>query len=211
MTRWMRWWFIAGMTLTVLVYLPALDAGFVFDDLDNIQRPAGVHWESLSWSSVRGLVDSTLIPRRVVANGTFGLNYLVGGLEPVGYHAVNVVIHLLVGLALVWLVGVYLRGVGWGGGDWSVGLAVVVPVLLYLVHPLNTQAVTYVVQRMASLAALFCLVAFGAYLVGRSRGVWRAAWPWYVVALVAWLVALCNLLWTLPSRAGVNPRQYQMR
>jgi Flp pilus assembly protein TadD len=180
-----------GVVLTVLAYLPALDAGFVFDDKPNILDPPGVHWTALTWEGARDLLTYTMIPRRVVANFTFALNHLVGGLDPWGYHLVNVLIHVAVGLALVWLAWVYVRlAAGVGRSTLGMVWVVVVPVVLFLVHPLNTQAVTYVVQRMALLAALFSVLALAAYLVGRGRGEWRRGVPWYVGALVLWVLAL---------------------
>jgi hypothetical protein len=180
----------AGVLLAGLAYLPALDADFVFDDPPNIVAQSGIHWTEFSVEAVRGLRDSTLIPRRVVANTTFALNHLVGGLDPWGYHLVNILVHLAVGLALAWVAFLYLRAVLPGKDRDALALAVVVPVVVFLVHPLNTQAVSYVVQRMASLVALFCLLAFGAYLVGRNKPIQRGRWPWYVAAVVLWGLAL---------------------
>jgi hypothetical protein len=156
------------MLLTAIVYLPALDAGFVFDDRINIEQASGVHWTEVSPGVIGGLLDSTLIPRRVVANASFALNHLAGGLAPRGYHLVNVLIHLAVGLTLAWAAFLYLRMVFPARERQQLGMAAVVPVVLFLVHPLNTQAVTYVVQRMTSLAALFSLLAL-------ARGSWPSA------------------------------------
>jgi hypothetical protein len=63
------------------------------------------------------------------------------------------------------------------------------PVGLFLLHPLNTQAVTYVVQRMASLAALFTLLAFASYLAARYGRSARSRW-WYVAALIFWMLGI---------------------
>jgi tetratricopeptide (TPR) repeat protein len=68
-------------------------------------------------------------------------------------------------------------------------LAALVCTGVFLLHPLNTQAVTYVVQRMASLAALFTLVAFASYLVARHGNSSRSRW-WYAAALAAFLLGL---------------------
>ncbi len=180
---------LLGVVVTLLAYRPALEAGFFFDDRQNIEQASGVRWTAVSLEALRGLRDSTLIPRRVVANTTFALNHLVGGLDPWGYHLTNVLLHLAVGLALAWVAWLYVREVRPDEAPDTVALAVAVPVVVFLVHPLNTQAVTYVVQRMASLVALFSLLAFGMYLVGRRRRL-RDAWPWYLGALGSWVLAL---------------------
>jgi hypothetical protein len=180
---------LLGVVVTLLAYRPALEAGFFFDDRQNIEQASGVRWTAVSLEALRGLRDSTLIPRRVVANTTFALNHLVGGLDPWGYHLTNVLLHLAVGLALAWVAWLYVREVRPDEAPDTVALAVAVPVVVFLVHPLNTQAVTYVVQRMASLVALFSLLAFGMYLVGRRRRL-RGAWPWGLGALGSWVLAL---------------------
>lgn len=143
-------WAVAVLTVgpivTVLAYLPALGAGFVFDDKFNIVDQVGVHWTSISWEAVRGLFTDTLLPRRFVANLSFALNHLVGGLDPMGYHLVNIVIHLGVGLAVALLALEYLRRSRESPADAHVvPTAAAVAAVVFLVHPLNTQAVAYVV------------------------------------------------------------------
>ena len=66
-----------------------------------------------------------------------------------------------------------------------------VAVGVFLLHPLNTQAVSYVVQRMASLAALFTLLAFASYLMARYRANSLSRW-WYVASTLFWLLGLSS-------------------
>lgn len=76
---------------------------------------------------------------------------------------------------------------GGAAGTLTVATAAAV---LFLVHPLATQAVTYVVQRMTSLATLFSLLCLGAYLKGRQAEGARGRIPWLAAAGVAGLLAL---------------------
>jgi hypothetical protein len=178
-----------GAAVAVLAYLPTLGAGFVFDDKFNIVDQAGVHWTAISWDRIRGLFTDTLLPRRFAANLSFALNHLVGGLDPTGYHLVNVLIHLGVGLALAMLVLEYLRQSRDSTADGRLApTAAAVAAVVFLLHPLNTQAVAYVVQRMASLAALFTILAFWAYMVGRRRATRRVRW--FMLAGALWLVGV---------------------
>ncbi|HEY5654429.1 MAG TPA: hypothetical protein VIS04_01225, partial [Woeseiaceae bacterium] len=153
--------------LTLWAYKPALDAPFVFDDIPNIVNSPAIRWTEYSWENVVYLSDSSLLRTRPVANFSFALNHLHGGLEPRGYHLANVLIHLLTGAALLWLCVLYARNSGHvnmlAASNWQLVGPALLPVGLFLLHPLNTQAVTYVVQRMASLAALFTLLAFASY------------------------------------------------
>lgn len=188
--RW-PWLLLAvGAVITSVSYRPALDTGFVFDDQPNIVDAGALHWTDISPNSVRAMVDSAWLPERVVANATFALNHRVGGLEPFGYHLVNVLIHLAVGMALFWFITLYLRADGSSSRSTSTLFAASAAATLFWVHPLNTQAVTYAVQRMTSLAALFGLLTLAFYLVGRSRESRREAAPWWVAAFVMWLLAI---------------------
>lgn len=184
---------IVVLAVTAWAYWPALDAGFVLDDTTSIIDNLAVHWQHLSWDAVKGVRSSSFLPRRLVANLSFGLNHLAGDLDPFGYHLTNIVIHLLVGLVLAWLIRVYLvvtdDSDDLGSSLWQC-CAVVVPAALFLVHPLNTQAVTYVVQRMTSLAALFALLALALYVTGRSRTGRGRRWLWLTGAFLCWLVGL---------------------
>jgi dolichol kinase len=176
------------MALTVWTYLPAVRADFVFDDVTSVIENPALHWESLSWDAFRGLTESVRLPRRIVANFTFALNHLAGGLDPGGYHLFNILVHLGVGAALALFIWLYLRSEPKPQDRWTKLLAVTLPSALFLVHPLNTQAVTYVVQRMASLATLFVLLSMAMYLAARTRALRGPKTLWY--ALSALFLAL---------------------
>ena len=163
-----RAWIFLGFAVvatTVVAYLPSLRAGFYFDDLNNIVDLPVLHWNEFSFEGLIQIASSALLPERLVANLTFALNHVVGGLDPAGYHLVNLLIHLLVGAALAWVCFEYvmanceMRCSKPAAAAYSIAASTV-----FLLHPLNTQAVTYVVQRMASMATLFALVSFGCFL-----------------------------------------------
>lgn len=184
---------LAVAAVTVWSYSSGLDAPFVLDDVRNIVDSPALHWTELSIDNVNAALESSLLRNRPVANISFALDHLAGGLEPRAFRVTNVVIHLLVGAALLWLGMLYCR-FAQARGEMSESssatlLMVSLPVCLFLVHPLNTQAVTYVVQRMASLAALFCIVAIACYLVARHRAMPRAK-LWFGGSALALLLAM---------------------
>ncbi|MCH7590596.1 hypothetical protein IIB34_06130 [PVC group bacterium] len=86
-------------------------------------------------------------------------DYKIAGLDVRMYHATSVIVHILVGVSLFWLF--YLvterRGLSLVGA------------LLYTVHPLHTEAVSYISGRADPLMALFMLWAFGLYIMSRKR------------------------------------------
>jgi len=180
------------VALTVLVYWPGMQAGFYFDDLNNILEVPALHWTSLSLDGVWQVIDGALLRGRALSNLSFAVNHLYGGLDPAGYHWVNLIIHLLVGVTLVW-VAVLFTGAGLPRPsrlDKKLFFAIVASAF-FLLHPLNIQSVTYVVQRMTSLATLFTLLSFGCYLTARLCEGVRTGF-WFLLSAVCFLLALVS-------------------
>ncbi len=144
-------------------YWNALQAGFVFDDHLLILKNPHIAQGGSLWQAV---TDSS---RPVVAL-TLALNYRLGGHTPWGYHAFNVLVHLLAGLVLFALLRRTLAtpSLPAGHADRSLGLAFTVA-LLWIIHPLQTESVTYVIQRGESLTGLFYLATIYAALRSAQR------------------------------------------
>jgi cytochrome c-type biogenesis protein CcmH/NrfG len=172
------------VAITVLAYYPGMAAGFYFDDLQNILHAPALHWTEFSLSNVSSALREAQITSRPVANITLAFNHLASGLDPAPYHWTNLVIHLAAGLALFWVITLFQRH--HGVGHQNIAL---LAVLLFLVHPLNIQATTYVVQRMTSLATLFVLLSLGSYISGRFRPDTASRWTWFVLAGICFLLA----------------------
>jgi Flp pilus assembly protein TadD len=129
---------------------------------------------------------------RIVGNFTFALNYRAGGLEPAGYHAVNLAIHLGSAALVYLLVVLALRAPFFerrGAGEDAGAPLPFLAALLFVVHPLQTGAVTYVTQRFTSLATFLYLLAAVLYLAFRLRGGGAARAAAYAGALAAALLA----------------------
>lgn len=144
------------------VYANALSTPFLFDDTE-IPDNASLH--TLSWDTVRGT-------SRPLVQLSFALNWALGGAEPFGYHVVNVVVHCLAALTLYGIAARTLRTT-------AMPLAIA---LAWALHPLQTESVTYVIQRAESLMALCYLVTL--YAVVRGAAAARPA-PWYAAAVAA--------------------------
>ncbi len=172
---------------TAGVYWNSLGGAFVLDDhawiLDNasITRLANL-------GEVLFPTDSPAVAGRPIVSLTLAVNYALGGLNPVGYHVVNVVIHALAALVLLGVVRRTLLSPRMGGRFAQTALPLAAAVgLVWAVHPLTTAAVTYVIQRTESLAALFYLLTVyctirGATVANAARS--RAV-AWYVAAAAA--------------------------
>ncbi|HEY5789554.1 MAG TPA: tetratricopeptide repeat protein, partial [Gammaproteobacteria bacterium] len=143
-------------------YLPAFAVPFQFDDLPNIVHNPAVHAEQPA--DLLRVLDSPVSASRPTALLSFALNHLAGGLEPFGYHAVNLALHAANGLllyALLWLLA--------PAGEPLARRLAFFAALLWLLHPVQTQAVTYVVQRMTALATLFYLLGLLVFVL-QQRG-----------------------------------------
>ncbi len=175
--------------LSILIYQNSFRAGFQFDDFKAIVENA----------SIRDIRNIPLIFRtngtRSVLFLTFALNYHFGGTSTWGYHLVNLFLHIFNGI-LVYLVVVgmskaYSAGHLNKGGN-SVALF---SSLLFVVHPIQTEAVTYIISRSSVLCTTFYLLSF--YLFIRARGGGREApyiFPngagYYLFSILCFLLAL---------------------
>ena len=134
-------------TLIVAAYLPAFGAGFVWDDMIFVEAPAVRDWSGL-WNIWFSPAD---IEREVhywpLVYTTFWLEHKLWGLAPLGYHAVNVLLHL-VNVLLIWRLLQRLAA----PGAWIVAA-------VFAVHPLHVESVAWVIERKDVLSALFYLTA----------------------------------------------------
>ncbi len=169
------------------VYSNSLSGEFVFDDIGAIKDNPTIRnlWPL---GPVLSPPPGTTSGGRPLLNFSFALNYALGGLNVWGYHAVNLAIHLANALLLF---GVLRRSFAlpalrekFGGG--AVGLSFAIA-LLWAVHPLQTESVTYIVQRAESLVALFYLLVL--FCVIRGAGSARPA-GWYAGAIAACLLGM---------------------
>ena len=184
---------IASLTLLCgVIYSNTLAVPFVYDDSPNILENEWIRIADLSPSSLwqAGMESRCTRP---FAYTSFALNYYFGEFAVRGYHLVNIAVHGLAGLLVYWL-GLHLfrksqrlrPDGGWSlAPEWSALLAAGI----FVAHPIQTQSVTYVVQRMSSGATLFCLLAFVLFILGREREGLRRGGLWLAAAL-AWFVAL---------------------
>lgn len=135
-------------------------------------------------------LSKTMRGRRPIVDLTLAVNYKLsgGGARPAvdGFHRFNLVVHLFAGLALFGIVRRTLSGRRLGAtfGPEAAWLALIVA-LIWVVHPLQTQSVTYLIQRGESLMGLFYLLTL--YCVIRGAGSTMAIW-WYF-----WAVVCCAL------------------
>ncbi len=196
------------LLLCILAYSNSFHVPFQFDDFYNITEKPYVRNIGYFFDSARESLFSSDhgFRMRTVGYFTFALNYRFGGGEVFGYHLVNLLIHCLNGLLVYWLVVLSFRGPVLGNTplrESSKPIALL-SALLFALHPVQTQAVTYIVQRVSSLATCFFLLSLAsfikwrlAYLEGSSG---RKALPWFGLCLVSAILAMKTkeIAFTLP-------------
>ncbi len=174
------WGLCALITLSGLVaYGNSFSGAFVFDDLRTIFDNRAIR----SLWPIGPLVADTSRPVVLVS---LAVNYFFGETNVFGYHLFNVSIHLLAGLVLFGLVRRTLMLVPrYAAERVATDRLAFAAAVVWLVHPLGTESVTYIIQRSESMMGLFYLLCL--YCVLRGAGAARS-WPWYVGAVAAcWL------------------------
>ena len=153
----------------LLVWWPSLGASFQFDDWNVIVNEPRVHSLAAWWQSMPGI--------RPLLKLSYASNFSIDA-SPTGFRIVNILIHALSAT----LVGSLLRTRGLRAGldETHASKAALFAALLFALHPVQTEAVTYISGRSSSLAACFCLLSL--YCWVRSEDSERSS---------AWLVACC--------------------
>jgi len=182
---------LAFFALGFLVYSNTFHSPFVFDDIVRIEENPAIRIDKLNiknlWNSAFGKRSARSRP---VGNISFALNYYFHQYELTGYRILNIIIHIVTGI-LLWLTlkkTLNLKSVRpeFEHGKWIA----LFTALLWLVNPVQTQSVTYIVQRLNSMAAMFFLLSFLFYLNGRLTAKKGMRWTWFVGAAWAWFLAL---------------------
>jgi protein O-mannosyl-transferase len=160
------------LTTGVLVYFNSFKGVFVFDDGTFIVDALELRTLWPPWDAMFGGVHYT----RPIAGLTFAVNYAISGLNIWSYHLFNLIIHLIATLALFAVLVITLNRGHYR--HMSAYLALVIS-MLWLVHPLQTESVTYIIQRYESLMGMFFLLSLLSYVLSilspNHKLLWQAA------------------------------------
>jgi tetratricopeptide (TPR) repeat protein len=163
---------------------------FLFDDGPAILENPGIRRLWPLWSALWPQSKVSTVSGRPVANFTVALNYALSGTHVWSYHALNLLIHVLGGLTLYGVVRrTLLQPVlqaRFGRDARPLALAVA---LLWTLHPLQTEAVTYIIQRVESLMGLlYLLTVYGFIRAAAAPRPWR----WQVGTVAACLLGMAT-------------------
>ncbi|HET7875331.1 MAG TPA: tetratricopeptide repeat protein [Methylomirabilota bacterium] len=209
--------------LTAVVFLPALGNGFVnWDDDENFR--ANPHYRGLGPTQIRWMFTSTRTGHYIPITWlTLGLDYVLWGMNPAGYHATSMALHALNTL-LVYALALRLLRQAVAAREPALQWGAAVGALFFGVHPLRVESVAWISERRDLVMGCFALLAVLAYLRAVDAGTGGrldARWRWAAVGcfalallsksaavgLPAVLVALdCYPLGRM-ARAGGSPLQ----
>jgi len=150
--------------VALATYWNVLRAPFVWDDDTAITTNPSIHQIA---ESLNPPIE-TPVSGRPVVNLSFAINYAMDGLEPRGYHAFNLAVHVLNALLLYAIVGLTLRRQRYLPSNAPVDAVALAASLLWMVHPLLSETIDYVTQRTESMMGLFFLLTL--YAAIRARG-----------------------------------------
>ncbi len=146
--------------VVIVVYANSLGGAFVYDDQRIIENP-DIRTLRPPW---RPLCNST----RPIPRMTHAVNYAIHGEKVFGYHAVNIAVHILAALCLFGVARFAINRSRNEAVRKESSILALAIAMIWAVHPLQTESVTYIVQRSEAMAGLFCLLSM--YCLTRSTG-----------------------------------------
>ena len=180
--------------LTLIIYSNTFNAAWHLDDYQNIiQNPHFHKIENLSvetlWQSLHSPVNQKV--SRPIAMLSFAFNYYFGANQVIGYHIVNLSIHVLTAffLYLTLLNLFYAPNLKTKYLNNS-GFTALLAAVIWAIHPIQTQAVTYIIQRMAAMAAMFYILSIYCYLKARLSLFKRRQFIYYFCCVVSFLLSI---------------------
>jgi len=157
----------ALVVLGLVIYLPAFNAPFTFDDHQAIVQNHYIRATSLSPQSLFRAAFQDYRQNRPLTNLSFALNYYFSQMDPFGYHLANFLVFILTAAGIRLLAKKLLLRLGLE--ESRAGLASWLAALAWVAFPLNVQAVTYTVQRATCMAGAFSIWSVYFFHLGMER------------------------------------------
>jgi len=176
--------------IILLIYTETLTTPFIFDDISNIRDNPHIRIPFLSFKNLAWAGFQSPLANRPVANISFALNYYFHGYNLVGFHVVNILIHIASGFFLYFLVKTTIRTPALRARYAELSWIPFFTAFIWLVHPLQTQSVTYLVQRMNSMAAMFYVLSMLLYVKFRLSSGHYTKWSFLGGCILAGILAL---------------------
>lgn len=177
----------------VLVYSNSFHGDWHFDDFANIVENKSIRMDSISWPEIKNCIYGVdhERPSRPLSFLSFALNYKLGGLDVFGFHAVNFIIHFLAAVFLFLFIYNTLKLPLLREKYSRVAYpAALIATLFWALNPVWVTSVTYIVQRMASMAGMFCIMSMYFYLKARTSRQFYRGLLLYILCVLTGLAAV---------------------
>src|SRR5712692_2885137 len=187
--------------VTFAAFLPTLHNQFVnWDDAKNfLDNP---HYRGLGWTHLRWMWTTFHMGHYIPLTWmTFGVDYLLWGLKPFGYHLTSLLLHAA-NAAVFYFAALRLLKLALPGpaerNQAGLALSAGVAALLFALHPLRVESVAWATERRDVLSGLFYLLTLLAYLRACERGERGRGWHWVAVGLFACALLSKSMAVSLP-------------
>src|SRR5207253_4967000 len=181
----------------LVVFAPSVGNDFVDWD-DNLSFVTNPDYRGLGWSQLRWMLTDTVTGHYIpITWMTLGLDYVLWGMNPAGYHLTNLVLHALNTVAFALIAIRLLRLARPRTGETALWAGTVTAALFFSLHPLRAETVAWVTERRGLLSAFFTLVTALTYVrMAAAEGAPRRRW--LAVSVGSYAMALA-------SKAAVVP------
>src|SRR5213594_1880924 len=184
---------------TFAAFLPTLQNQFVSwdDDKNFLENP---YYRGLSWTHLHWMWTTHLGHWIPLTWMTFGLDYLLWGMNPVGYHLTSLLLHVTNAVVFFFVVRRILTLALPSPAERSHALAVSAgfAALVFAIHPLRVESVAWVTERRDVLSGLFYLLTILVYLRASERGARGQGWYWLSVAAFVCALLSKSMVVNLP-------------
>ncbi len=187
---WLVFLVFSGLVWTV--YSNTLNAPYYFDDFRSITHNPHIRLTEISYEKLIRAAFDSICDSRPIANISFALNYYFHQYRVAGYHLVNILIHLINGILLYLFIKTTLQLPSLRSRYDSYEPIAFFAALIWLAHPIQIQSVTYIVQRMTSMATMFYLLSFLLYVKGRLAKKNGGKWFYFISCGISWALALAS-------------------
>jgi hypothetical protein len=181
---------LALALVTFLVFLPALWNGFVAWD-DQVNLYENEKYRGLTWTQIRWMFSTFLMGHWIPLTWlTFGLDYVLWGMNPAGYHLTSLVL-FAANAAALYFVALRLLRLTTGFVEGTLRFSAIATTLFFTIHPLRAESVGWATERRDVLSGLFFLLTVLVYLKAHdARGTHKrwllaGAVGMYALALVS--------------------------
>ena len=178
--------------IVILIYANTIGSPFIFDSRNNIESNPHIRISKITLNELTEAAFKSPARQRPLSNISFALNYYLHGYNVVGFHVVNILIHISTGFLLYFFVKSTFRTPALRSRYDNYRWIAFFTAAVWMVHPLQTQSISYIVQRMNSLSAMFYMLSILFYARFRLSGQQRNKWWLFSGCILAGVLALAS-------------------